>query len=70
MVRFILTARLQGYIKSIILAIPLTDIYNISSSRKEFFLFVILVEADCHDSIRGEESLLYTVTMMHVDIEI
>lgn len=29
-----------------------------------------LVEGDCHDSIRGVEGLFYTVTVMHVNVNV
>ncbi len=44
-----------------------TPYFEVSRPRK---VLPVLVEGDCHDSVRGIERLLYTVTMVNVNVNV
>lgn len=63
----IINATVERDIESIVLAFPVANILQISSSREEVS---ISVERDCHDSVSAVESFFDTISMVDIDIDI
>jgi hypothetical protein len=67
-VGFVCHSRFEGDVDRMILALPLSDGFNVSRARVE--VITKLVERKCHDSIGKEEGFFHTVAMVNIDIDI
>lgn len=64
----IANAFFERYVERVVFALALADAFEVAGAREE--VVTVLMEANSHDTASQQECLFYTISVVHVDVDI